>query len=213
MIVSSALRWSLRGLGAVVLAYGVYWAVLMAGGNFHAVVPGQVYRAAQPSAKDIAAYQQSYGIRSIINLRGASAGRAWYEDEVAEAAKRGIVHIDFRMSSSKLQSPERMEKLIALLKDAPKPLLIHCAWGADRTGLASALYLADVGKAPEAQAEGQLSIAFGHFALPFLSRAYPMDESFEQMEDRFGYPKSVWDHITSIGTTGEDAAGVAPLAG
>ena len=201
MIFSSAFRWSLGGLAALVLAYGAYWAAQMAGGNYHVVVPGEVYRAAQPSAKDIDAYQQGYGIRSIINLRGASTGQAWYDDEVAEAARRGIVHIDFRMSSSKLQTPERLEKLIALLKDAPKPLLIHCAWGADRTGLAAALYLADVDRAPEAEAEGQLSIAFGHFGLPYLSRAYPMDQSFEQMEGRFGYPKSLWDHVTMSGSS------------
>ncbi|OLP58219.1 hypothetical protein BJF93_06235 [Xaviernesmea oryzae] len=197
----------MRGLAGLLLAYGVYWGLLMAAGNFHVVVPGEVYRAAQPSAKDIASYQQNYGIRSIINLRGASVGRPWYDDEVAEANKRGIVHLDFRMSSSKLQTPERLEKLIALLKDAPKPLLIHCAWGADRTGLAAALYLAGIDRAPEAEAESQLSLVFGHISVPYLSRAYPMDESFELMEPRFGYPKSAWDDVVGLAVPAKPAEG------
>lgn len=32
-------------------------------------------------------------------------------------------------------------------------------------------------------AEGQISLYFGHFSIPYLSQAYPMDETWEKLED------------------------------
>ena len=39
--------------------------------NFHVVIPGMAYRSAQPSAENIASWHKTFGIRTIINLRGA----------------------------------------------------------------------------------------------------------------------------------------------
>jgi protein tyrosine/serine phosphatase len=75
------------------------------------------------------------------------------------------------------------------MKDAPKPLLIHCLSGADRTGLASALYLAAVSKTNEKVAEGQMSIFYGHIALS-ISRAFAMDRTFEKLEPLLGFRES-----------------------
>jgi hypothetical protein len=50
--------------------------------------------------------------------------------------------------------------------------------GPTASGLASALYLAAVAKRGEEEAEGQISIRFGHISLP-LSAAYTMDRTFE----------------------------------
>ena len=58
---------------------------LQLGGNFHTVVPGELYRSAQPTAAMIAEYQQNYGIKTIVNLRGENIGSGWYDAEVAEA--------------------------------------------------------------------------------------------------------------------------------
>jgi protein tyrosine/serine phosphatase len=185
----------LLGVAALTVSYGIYYGYLLATDNFHVVVAGEVYRAAQPTGAEITKYQKEYGIRAIINLRGSNAGKAWYKQEVAVSQELGIAHIDFGMSSSQLQSPEKLQQLITVLATAPKPLLIHCNWGADRTGLASAIYLAAIAKQPELAAEGQLSVRFGHFPLPYISRAYPMDQSFEGVEKQFGYKGTVWDYV------------------
>lgn len=73
---------------------------------------------------------------------------------------------------------------MALLDSLPKPVLIHCMGGADRTGLAAALYLASLGQG-EAKAEAQISFRSGHALLP-VSAAWPMDQSWEAMEPSFG---------------------------
>lgn len=178
------------GLVAALVALLGYLAVLQASGNFHPVVAGELYRSAQVSGEDIAAYRAGYGIASILNLRGASPGAPWYEEEIAASAAQGVTHADFAMDASREVGPDEAARLIALMRSLPKPILVHCRRGSDRTGLAIALYLAAIRGADEATAEGQLSLWFGHVAVPVLSDAWPMDVSWEKLEAGLGYAES-----------------------
>lgn len=184
-MISKILKFSGLVTGAAVLGFGAYFLAIQATGNFSAVIPGELYRSNQPTAAQVASYAHSYGIKTIVNLRGSSEDAAWYRDEVSAAAEHGIEHIDFRMSARKQLSLEEIQKLVALLKDAPKPILIHCKSGADRTGLASAIYLHQIAKASENTAEMQLSVRFGHIGIPYLSSTYAMDENWENLEKTF----------------------------
>ncbi|MDQ7778066.1 MAG: tyrosine-protein phosphatase [Paracoccus aminovorans] len=180
-------RW-LAGIAcaaALCLLAALGWAGwLQWGGNFHAVVPGLLYRSAQPAPADLARWSAAHGLRSVLNLRGAS-GAGWYRDEIAAAARLGLVHADFAMKDNERLDPVRAARLVALIDSLPKPVLIHCKAGADRTGLAAALYLAAHG-AGESRSEAQLSFRFGHVGLP-LAAAWAMDESWEGIEPALGY--------------------------
>ena len=55
--------------------------------------------------------------------------------------------------------------LIDTLRSCPYPLLIHCKSGADRTGLASALYLMIRRGVPPEQAEDAFTLEHGHVPL------------------------------------------------
>lgn len=134
-------------------------------------------------------YQREHGLRSIINLRGENRGAAWYDNEIATARRLGIQHIDFKMSARRGITKEEAWRLIKVMEQAPKPLLIHCESGADRTGLASALYLAAIKHADEATAERQLSIRYGHIASP-SAKGWGMTVAFEDMEPSLGYQDS-----------------------
>lgn len=170
-------RCASRTLPFALIATGFYAHMLWTT-NFHPVIAGEVYRSSQPSASTIAELQKQYGIKTIINLRGNNTGHAWYDSEVAQAKELNIDHIDFRMSSAHELTQAQAAQLVEIMRDAPKPLLIHCQAGSDRTGLASALYLAAIAKTGEATAESQMSIIYGH--LPFsFTRAYAMDRTFE----------------------------------
>jgi protein tyrosine/serine phosphatase len=72
------------------------------------------------------------------------------------------------------------------MRDAPKPILIHCQAGADRTGLVSVLYLQQIAGIDEETAEEQLSVRFGHIGIPYLSSTFAMDRSWENLEKVFG---------------------------
>ena len=161
-------------------------------GNKHTSIPGELYRSAQPTGEDIEKFSARYGIKSIINLRGENADAPWYIEEVATAKELGITHINFRMKAARELTNEQAFELIEVMRKAPKPLLIHCRAGADRSGLAAALYLAGVAKAPEEDAEDQLSLRYGHLPhFPFFwTEAQAMYRTFERMEPLLGYADS-----------------------
>ncbi|HCL66319.1 MAG TPA: protein tyrosine phosphatase [Rhizobium sp.] len=185
-------RWLKRmagGLLATVMTIGGYLGYLQLSGNFHPVIAGEVYRSAQPSGDAIARYAREQGIRSIINLRGPNPGKAWYDEEIEAATTQGVAHYDFAMSASKELSRDRAAELIELMERAEKPVLIHCQAGADRSGLAAALYVAAIARGGENAAEGQISLRYGHVSLP-MTAAYPMDRSFEALEPWLGFPHS-----------------------
>jgi protein tyrosine/serine phosphatase len=170
---------ALAGLAVALAAHLIH---IHATGNMHAVVPGVLYRSGQVDAEELARWQREHGIRSVLNLRGERPDKAWYREEAAAAEELGLVLANFRMGASREIGPERAAELLALMRDLPKPLLVHCRQGSDRTGLAAAMFVAAV-EGDEAGAEGQLSIAYGHVAVPFLSQGYAMTASWEKVRD------------------------------
>jgi protein tyrosine/serine phosphatase len=181
--------WSILRYPTIALALaGLYLGGLQLYGNLHTLVPGEVYRSAQVDTDDIQHYQQKYGIRSIINLRGENIGKPWYDEEIAAAKSANITHINFRMAAKRELTVEQGKELIELMRNAPKPMLIHCKSGADRTGLAAALYMAAIENQPKHIAERELWPIYGHLPLPFL-REYAMDITFDKMKPTLGYAK------------------------
>jgi protein tyrosine/serine phosphatase len=180
------LRWSARRAVRVILwaalglpaGLGLYLAGLQLTGNIHMVEPGALYRSAQLGESALADVIDDYHIRSVINLRGADLQAPWYRGELAVSRAHGVAHFDFPLSANSVVDPATMARISALLRSAPKPVLIHCQSGADRTGLVAALYEYVIAARPPAEAAAQLSLRFGH--VPYLwSRTGAMDRSFE----------------------------------
>lgn len=172
-------------VGGLAALFGAYVGILILSGNFHEVLPGQFYRSAQLSGERLGAEIDRYGIKTVINLRGENAGKAWYDEEVAATAAHGATHVNFGFSARKDLTPEKTQQLLTLLKTAEQPILVHCMSGADRTGLASVIFLQQVAGVDEEEAEWQLSPIFGHINLPFFA-AYAMDDTWEALEKVLG---------------------------
>ncbi|KJB90438.1 tyrosine/serine protein phosphatase [Skermanella aerolata KACC 11604] len=168
---------------------GLHLGILHLGDNFHAVVPGELYRSAQPTPELISYYQKEYGIKTVINLRGENVGTGWYDAELATTSKLGIRFVNFRMSAKREFTQERLTELMAVLREAEKPVLVHCTSGSDRSGLVSALYLAAVAKVGEEQADSQISFRYGHIPLWF-NPPYAMQRSFEALKPVLGFSAS-----------------------
>jgi protein tyrosine/serine phosphatase len=164
-------------VGLIAASIGSYWGILQYEGNLHAVSEGVLYRSAQLSKTETRWAVREYAIKSVLNLRGAHAGQSWYDDEIEAAGELGLAHFDYPLSSKRLVTSQQIEEVLDIVRKAPKPLLIHCKSGADRTGLVAALYrFAETG-ASAAQADRELSLVYGHF--PYLtSRSVAMDDSF-----------------------------------
>jgi protein tyrosine/serine phosphatase len=169
----------IAGVSVVLLAssIGGYWGILQYEGNLHTVSGGVLYRSAQLSKGEIRSAVRQYAIKSVLNLRGAHEGQSWYDDEIAASGELGLAHFDYPMSSKRFVTSQQIEEVLDIVRQAPKPLLIHCKSGADRSGLVAALYRYREAGASAAEADGELSLVYGHF--PYLmSRSVAMDNSF-----------------------------------
>jgi protein tyrosine/serine phosphatase len=68
-----------------------------------------------------------------------------------------------------------MDEIIRTLREAPKPVLIHCQAGSDRTGLVSALYCLTLKGETAAQADWELSVWYGQIP---LTKTIALDHSY-----------------------------------
>lgn len=172
-------RWGKRaafGLGSGLAFAALVVAAFLLSDNFHAVVPGQVYRSRQLEPKNLEDVVTRYGIRSVLNLRGSHEYSGWYKAEHQTLQRLGVPLFDHELSAGREVTPAELDALVQGLFCLPKPVLIHCEGGADRTGLVSAAWLLRVGGQEPEQAGQQLSLRFGHF--PWLwSNSGAMDRS------------------------------------
>lgn len=131
----------------------VYW-------NSHEIRPG-VWRGPQPSPVHIGRMARK-GIRTLVNLRGATQFGSYALEH--DAAKRhGMVVEDFIMQSRGAPRRDQIHGFDDLIRRIEYPAVFHCKSGADRSGLASALYLILMEGMPVEEAwQGQLSFRFGH---------------------------------------------------
>ena len=128
--------------------------------NLHQISP-EMWRANQPSPKQVLAHARERGIRTILNLRGPTTkGFYLLEKEACEAA--GIDLIDFQMFSREPPTREKIEDAAALFERIRYPALMHCKSGADRAGIMAVLYKLLREKAPFEEAADQLSGRYLH---------------------------------------------------
>ncbi len=175
---SRVLKYFLAPLLVIALLWVGYFLVYA---NFHQV-DKELYRSAQLRTFNMPYFIEKHQIKSILNLRGESLEH-WYQDEIAFSKEHNITHYNYGIGDRKPITLKQMEEMVEIMKKAPKPLLVHCKAGADRTSLASALYLHAIKK--DKKAERAISLLYGHF--PWLgSKTYFMDDSFEAY--RKAYP-------------------------
>jgi len=160
-------RAALLALASVFLALaGVCW--IFRGpwftGNLAPLDPPRVFRSAQPGA-ELGQWIERYGLRSVLNLRGGDEQDWWYKNEVQETGSRRVDLYDLPLSATRRPSRRELLCLIDVLERCRYPLLIHCKSGADRTGMASAIYLMLRQRQSPDEAERAFSLEFGHVPL------------------------------------------------
>jgi protein tyrosine/serine phosphatase len=151
---------------------------LIAHHNFHIVSAGRIYRSGQMNAEGLSRVIQEESIKSILNLRGTGTDQGWYQSETRTARQLGVEHYDFALSAGHEVADEEIDRILETIDRAPKPMLIHCKSGSDRTGLIGALYLYSLeGKSAES-ADRELTIFYGHVPYLFWRDTVAMDHSF-----------------------------------
>jgi hypothetical protein len=162
------LRWSLLiRLSAVALLVWPLWEIgrVVFGGNVHEVIPGKLYRGAQPSPSSLEALIRKYKIRTVLNVRGCCWPDPWYRGEAEVCEKLGVNLEDVCFSAVHLPSRHELRLLIDVLDRAEPPIFVHCRHGADRTGVASMAAQLLLDDRTYDDARRQLSLRYGHLPI------------------------------------------------
>lgn len=166
-------------LTGLTVCAGLAWVgdVFLVHDNFRAAAV-DLYRSGQLRADQWSDSYDKARYRSVLNLVGEKDA-SWYRTEVRFAAEHGLEHYDYALSAHIAPTLKQMNEIVDVMRRAPKPILIHCKNGSDRSGLVAALYRLAVEGQPHDVAEQQLSLWYGHF--PWLgSRSEAMDDAFAQ---------------------------------
>ncbi|MCD6394086.1 MAG: tyrosine-protein phosphatase [Planctomycetes bacterium] len=145
----------------VIAVAGATWALYTRYGrvNLHEIIPGQVYRSAQPSPADLTGWIGRYDLKTVVNLRGVST-KPFYEDEKKALDAAGVKMIDISLTSARMVEIFKLKRLIEVLETAERPILLHCRDGIERTGVASVLAMMAIGSKDYASARDQLSLKY-----------------------------------------------------
>ena len=106
--------------------------------NFHKI-DDNMYRSNMPTPQRIKKYKK-LGIKTIINLRGGKKDGGWFLEKKA-CEKNGMELVSLVARSRAAPDKNMIFKAKAIFDSIKYPALIHCKSGADRAGLAAALYL------------------------------------------------------------------------
>lgn len=141
--------------------------------NFARVTP-DLYRSAQPRPADLVRMKRDFAIASVLCIRG-SVAMTGLELEREACDGLGLVLEERSVRGREAPSRDAVRDLLGLFAKLPRPILVHCKSGADRSGFVAALFLlATEGRTIET-ALGQLSWRFGHLR---SSRAGILDAFF-----------------------------------
>lgn len=127
--------------------------------NRHRLGP-RAWRAAQPLPHQLRRAKK-LGVRTVVNLRG-NEDKPTARTERAACERLGLAYVDYCLRSRDAPSRDELYGLRDLFQRIEHPILLHCKSGADRAGLASALYLHVVEDVPIEKAARQLSLRYGH---------------------------------------------------
>lgn len=130
--------------------------------NFHSVESGVFYRSGQVKPSHLAKYIKKHGIRSVINLRGENKECDWWKAEKMVAMNHGVKFYNLRFCAKVMESKKDIARLLYVFKEAPRPILVHCLSGADRTGEAAALWVLEQQHKDKKSALKQLSLRYGY---------------------------------------------------
>jgi len=147
--------------------------------NFGVVQPNRVFRSAQMSSARLKKALREHEVRTVLNLRGANPDQRWYRDERDATVAAGATQIDVSLSSCIWMSRVQLRAIVKALDEMRYPVLIHCAWGSERTGLVSAIteLLRDGSTLEDARAQ----VALKHLYVPYGDGRI-MSEAIDQYE-------------------------------
>ena len=104
--------------------------------NFHKVNEN-IFRSGQPDDDEFESLCTFNNIRSVLNLRENNSDKKIIDTINKRHYVPAVTLYEIPLDTGKISEAD-LYKLLTVIRDAPKPLLIHCWHGSDRTGCAVA---------------------------------------------------------------------------
>lgn len=127
--------------------------------NLSEIAPG-AWRSNQPSPNGLRRLHKM-GVKSVLNLRGVNK-RSPYLFEEETCRELGMNLVSCNLAARSLMPRKNLVAVLDAFDSIPHPFVMHCKSGADRAGLAAALYLLYKSGASIDQAKAQLSFRHLH---------------------------------------------------
>lgn len=125
-------------------------------GNWFQIAP-ELHRCEQPSGKEMRVLE-AFGIKGVVNLRE-------HHSDADEVRGTGLVLTEVQLDAGDLTYAQLVTALKALLA-APKPTVVHCWHGSDRTGAVVAAWrIAMQGWTPADALDELVNGGYGHHAM------------------------------------------------
>jgi protein tyrosine/serine phosphatase len=128
-----------RPLLIILIAASLFLGIRYESGNQGAVESGRIYRSAQLSPGGLKKTIADRKIQTVVNLRGSNPDEAWYCAERDATLEAGAVLVDVPIASDQWLSRDQAKSLLHVFDTVKYPALIHCEWGAERSGLVCAM--------------------------------------------------------------------------
>jgi len=164
--------------------------------NFHWVREGEAARSSQAHFGGLKGLMRRHGLKAVVNLRGENSDLFWWRYERRICAELGALHFDAMLDSRKLPTRPMLARLMEVFETAPKPFLLKCSGGNDRTGLAAALFLIERdGWSARPTAERQFA-AFPYLHFPRKHQRWLSQFPDFAWEESGGLPLAGWIRST-----------------
>ncbi|GAB5445712.1 tyrosine-protein phosphatase [Gymnodinialimonas sp.] len=165
--------------------------------NFHKL-DADVWRQNHPSPARLARLKAK-GAASVLTLRGSTS-----VPSLLEAQACADLGLEFRALEMRAVILPRREALLGLLdaiREMPKPMVIHCKSGSDRTGLAATIYLHVFKGVPLDEARKQLGLRYIHNPFGRASIVNLLLDAYAQAHASTGIGFEEWvrDHYDQVG--------------
>ena len=136
--------------------------IIFLGDNFHEVDKDNLYRCRQLSDTNLEQYINQYNIKTILNVRGYDEEPEIRKREQEICKKNNVLFFGVPIRGKSVSEYD-IQQVMAILETTPRPIIVHCYAGADRTGLTCALYRLLNGRSID-EALQELSVRYGHFS-------------------------------------------------
>ncbi|MBT9584107.1 tyrosine-protein phosphatase [bacterium] len=167
-------------------------------GNFGEVVPGRLYRGAQPSPQGLR-WLKEQGVGTIVVLREPGKEETNYPnysraDYLIDIRTLGMEPVELVIQDHTVPSPEQIEKFLQTVEKTSKPCFFHCSAGIGRTGIMAGLYKRQHGASPQEAVDFSKrfllnpSLVPDHALQASLLANYPLPGRSETLDLPWGIP-------------------------